>query len=68
VKELNKTIQVRKVEVKAIKVSQKVTTKLWGRKPRKEIQSHSASITNRIKEIEERISGAEDTIQNIDTQ
>jgi uncharacterized coiled-coil protein SlyX len=26
-----------------------------------------ASITNRIKEIEKRISGAEDTIENIDT-
>ena len=26
-----------------------------------------ASITNRIQEIEERISGAEDTIENIDT-
>jgi uncharacterized coiled-coil protein SlyX len=26
-----------------------------------------ASITNRIQEIEERISGAEDTIDNIDT-
>jgi uncharacterized coiled-coil protein SlyX len=26
-----------------------------------------ASITNRIHEIEERISGAEDTIENIDT-
>ena len=32
-------------------------------KPRKEIRSH----TNRIQEIEERISGAEDTIVNIDT-
>jgi uncharacterized coiled-coil protein SlyX len=27
-----------------------------------------ASITNRIQEIEERISGAEDTIENIDTK
>ena len=27
----------------------------------------NASITNRIQEIEERISGAEDTIENIDT-
>jgi len=26
-----------------------------------------ASITNRIQEVEERISGAEDTIENIDT-
>ena len=36
------------------------------RKPRKEIRSHRC-ITNRIQEIEERISGAEDTIENIDT-
>jgi uncharacterized coiled-coil protein SlyX len=37
------------------------------RKPRKEIRSHNANITNRIQEIEERISGAEDTIEKIDT-
>ena len=36
------------------------------RKPRKEIRSHRC-ITNRIQEIEERISGAEDSIENIDT-
>jgi lysyl-tRNA synthetase class I len=34
------------------------------RKPRKEID---ASIINRIQDIEERISGAENTIENIDT-
>jgi DNA-binding FrmR family transcriptional regulator len=37
------------------------------RKSRKEIQIKEASITNRIQVIEGRISGAEDTIENIDT-
>ena len=32
----------------------------------KRSESIDASITNRIQEIEERISGAEDTIENID--
>ena len=35
------------------------------RKPSKEIRSDRYSITNRIQEIEERISGAEGTIENI---
>ena len=34
----------------------------------KRSQVTDASITNRIQEIEERISGAEDTIGNIDTR
>jgi uncharacterized coiled-coil protein SlyX len=37
------------------------------RKPRKRSGVIDASITNRIQKIEERISGAEDTIENIDT-
>ena len=36
------------------------------RKPRKEVRGHRCK-HNRIHEIEERISGAEDTIENIDT-
>ena len=51
------------MEIEIIKKSQRVTTL--------EIEKRSgvidASITNRIQEIEERISGAEDTIENIDT-
>ena len=34
---------------------------------RRKSEAIDVSITNRIKEIEERISGAEDTIENIDT-
>ena len=37
------------------------------RKHRKETRSHRASSTNRIQEVEERISGAGDTIENINT-
>jgi uncharacterized coiled-coil protein SlyX len=66
VKELNKTIQDLKMEVETIKKSQRETIL--------EIENLGkisgiivASITNRIQEIEERISGAEDTIETIDT-
>jgi len=38
--------------------------KVADRKPRKENRSHIC-ITNKIQEIEDRISGAEDTIENI---
>jgi chromosome segregation ATPase len=58
VKELNKTIQDLKMEVETIKT-------YGDRKPMKEIID--ASITNRIQEMEERISGTEDTIEKIDT-
>jgi hypothetical protein len=34
------------------------------RKPRKDIRSHRCKHHQRIQEIEERISGAEDTIEN----
>jgi hypothetical protein len=51
------------MEIEIIKKSQRETTL--------EIEKRSgvidASITNRIQEIEEKISGAEDTIENIDT-
>jgi predicted nucleic acid-binding Zn-ribbon protein len=66
VKKLNKTIQDLKTEIETIKKSQKETTleiKILGKR-RGVI---NASITNRIQEIEERPSGAEDTIENIDT-
>jgi hypothetical protein len=36
-------------------------------KPRKENRVRDASITNRIQEIEQRILGAEETSENIDT-
>jgi predicted nucleic acid-binding Zn-ribbon protein len=65
-KELNKTIQDLEMEVETIKKSQSETN-LETENLKKRSGVIDASITNRIQEIEERISGAEDTIQNIDT-
>ena len=65
-KELSKTIQNLNIEIETIKKSERETTP--------EVENLGkrsgvidASITNRIQEIEERISGAEDTIENIHT-
>ena len=66
VKEMNKTIQDLKMEIETIKKSQRETT-LELENLGKRSGVIDASITNRIQEIEERISGAEDTIENIDT-
>jgi hypothetical protein len=64
---LNKTRQDLKLEIETRKKSQRETSM-----ERENLGKRSgvidASITNRIKEIEERLSGAEDTIQNIDKQ
>jgi hypothetical protein len=60
VKELNKPIQDLKLE-ETIKKSQRETTP--ERKPRRKSGVIDASITNRIQETEERISGAEDTMK-----
>jgi hypothetical protein len=68
--ELNKTIQYpkkkKKEEVETMKKTQ--------RKPNMEIETIGkksgtidVSISNRIQEMEERISGAEDSIENMDT-
>jgi predicted nucleic acid-binding Zn-ribbon protein len=57
--ELNKTIQDRKREIDTIKKTQSEATL--------EIENLDASISNRIQEMEERISGAEDSIENIGT-
>ena len=65
-KELNKTIKDLKMGVETIKKSQRETT-LEIENLGKRSGVIDASITNRIQEIEERISGAEDTIENIDT-
>ena len=65
VKEMNKIIQDLKMEIETIKKSQRETTlKLENLGKRSGVID--ASITNRIQKIEERISGAEDTIENID--
>jgi chromosome segregation ATPase len=66
VKELNQTIQDLKMEVETIKKSQTETTleiKILGKKSGK----IDESISNRIQEMEERNSGAEDSIENIGT-
>ena len=67
VKELKKTIQDLNMEVETIKKSQRETT-LEIENLGKMSEAIDASITNRIQEIKERISDAEDTIENIDTK
>jgi chromosome segregation ATPase len=66
VKELNKTIQDLKMEVEAIKKSQRETT-LEIENVGKKTGATDASKTNTIQKIEERISGAEDSIEKMDT-
>jgi uncharacterized coiled-coil protein SlyX len=66
VKELTKTIQDLNMELETIKKSQSETT-LEIENLGKRSGVTDASITNRIQEIEERISSAEETIENIDT-
>jgi predicted transcriptional regulator len=64
--ELNKIIQDLKIQIETMKKSQRETT-LEIEKRGKRSGVIDASITNRIQEIKERISGTEDTIENIDT-
>jgi predicted nucleic acid-binding Zn-ribbon protein len=66
VKELNKSIQDLKMEVETVKKSQRETT-LKIENLQKKSGANDASITNRIQEIQERITGREDTIENIHT-
>jgi cell division protein FtsL len=66
VMELNKTIQELKMEVETIKKTESETTleiETLGKKS----GIVDASISNRIQEMEERISGAEDSLGNIGT-
>jgi chromosome segregation ATPase len=66
VKDLKKKIQDLIIEIEIIKKSQRETTleiEILGKRP----GDIDISITNRIQEIEERISGAKHTIENIDT-
>ena len=66
VKELNKTIQVLKMEGETIKKSQKkATLEIENLGKRSDITD--ANINNRIQETEKRISGVEYTIEDIDT-
>ena len=66
VMELNKTIQDLKREVDTIKKTQSEAT-LEIENLGKKSGTIDASISNRIQEMEERISGAEDSIENIST-
>ena len=66
-KELNKTIQDLKVEVETIKKSQSETS-LEVENIGKNSGVVDVSINNRIQEIEERTSGAQDSIENIDSK
>jgi hypothetical protein len=66
VKELSKIIQDPKMERETMKKSQRETT-LEIENLGKRSGVIDASITNRIQEIEERFSVAEDFIENIDT-
>jgi hypothetical protein len=67
VKEMNKTIQDLKMEIETIKKSQRETT-LGLENLGKKSGVIDASITNRIQEIEERISGEEDIIETLTQQ
>ena len=64
---MNKTIQDLKVEIETVKKSQRETA-LELENLGKRSGVIDASITKRIQEIEERISGTEDSIENIDTK
>ena len=63
--ELNKTIQDLKMEVETIKKTQRETNleiEILGKKP----GNIDERIRNRIEEMEERIPGADDSIENMD--
>jgi predicted nucleic acid-binding Zn-ribbon protein len=64
--ELNKTIQDLKMEIETIKNLQRETT-LVIETLGKTSGTIDTSISNRIQEMEERISGAEDSIENMNT-
>jgi hypothetical protein len=66
VKELSKAVQDIKIEVETIKILEMVAP-LEMKNLAKRSGATDANINNRTQEIEERISGVEDTIENIDT-
>jgi hypothetical protein len=63
---MNKIIQDLKLEIETIKSQEETTLELENLGKRSGVID--ASIPNRIQEIEERISGAEDSIENMGTQ
>jgi predicted nucleic acid-binding Zn-ribbon protein len=64
---MNKTIQDLKMELETIKKSQEETSPEIDNLGKRS-GAIDVSITNRIQEIEERISGAEDTIETLTQQ
>jgi predicted nucleic acid-binding Zn-ribbon protein len=64
--ELKKTIQDLKMEIETITKTQRETT-LEIQTLRNKSGTIETSISNRIQEMEERIPGAEDSIENMDT-
>ena len=64
-RKINKTIQNLKMKIETIKKSQRETT-LELENLRKRSGVTDLSITNKMQEIKKRISGAEDSIENID--
>jgi hypothetical protein len=64
--ELNKTFQDLKMEVETMKKTQRVTT-LEIEILVKKSGTIDVNISNRIQDMEERISGAEDSIENMET-
>jgi uncharacterized coiled-coil protein SlyX len=64
--EMNKTIQDLKIEVEIMKKTQRETI-LEIEILRKKSGTIDVSISNRIEEMEERISDAEDSIENMNT-
>jgi predicted nucleic acid-binding Zn-ribbon protein len=64
---MNRNIQDLKMEIETIKKSQRETTLEMETIGKRSVVI-DASITNRIQEIEKRISGTKDTIENIDKQ
>ena len=62
--ELNKTIQDIKMDIETIKKTQRETT-LEIENLGRQSEGIDAHITNRIQDIEEKISGVEDTVEEI---
>ena len=63
---MNKTVQEQKMEIETIRKTQREATLEMDNVGKRSGATDATSITNRIQDIEERISGIEDTIEVID--
>ncbi|KAL6065661.1 hypothetical protein STEG23_028022 [Scotinomys teguina] len=66
IKQVNKEVQDLKTEIEAIKKTPQTEGRLEMENLSKQTGTTDASITNKLQEVEERISGIEDTIEEID--